>query len=305
MNNIFQKIRNYKFRGVGYYAMRGISNKRLRDTIINAIVSKRSKNSAYYSVNNSDFVDPDKLDRHVNNLRENGYTIFDHAVSTERLNRVLTFIKTLQCHDPYRKNIGSIDLSNPPLETHIAHYDRKELVNNKDILDIANDNGVLALAQEFLGATPTISNINMWWSFGGRKQAEEAQLYHRDVDDWKFCKFFIYLTDVSSENGPHIYVKGSSASPEYRKIRRYQDSEVEAKFGKENVISFERSKGSAFMVDTYGFHKGLLPKSGRRLLLQIQYSLNPLSVETYAPTNIGDSGVHFDTFINRLIISND
>lgn len=143
----------------------------------------------------------------------------------------------------------------------------------------------------------------MWWSFGGRKQAEEAQLYHRDVDDWKFCKFFIYLTDVSSENGPHIYVKGSSASPQYRKIRRYQDNEVEAKFGKENVITFEKPKGSAFMVDTYGFHKGLLPKSGKRLLLQIEYSLNPLSVEIYSPVTIEDSDTEFDTFVNRLIIN--
>ncbi len=284
-----------------YRIMLRVTEKRLRDTIANVIASNRGKNLSFAENTKSSFIEKGKLSKHVDNLRSDGFTVFDHLVSSERLSRIMAYIEMLECHDPYRPHLGSIDLTNPAPESHIAHYERKDLVRNSDILEIANDNGVIALAQEFLGAAPTISNINMWWSFGGKKQAEEAQLYHRDVDDWRFCKFFIYLTDVSAENGPHIYVKGSSASPAYRRIRRYKDNEIESKFGKQNIIIFERPKGSAFMVDTFGFHKGLLPKSGRRLLLQVEYSLDPLAVEKYSPVPI-DNNI-YDKYVNRLIIS--
>ncbi|RYU92899.1 phytanoyl-CoA dioxygenase family protein [Emticicia agri] len=298
--SIFQRIKNFKFRGFDYYAMRGVSNKTLRDALINFMVSSRGKK--YKGELKSTFINFNNLEKHVENMNKDGFTVVDFKLSPEKLNGILSYVEKLQCYDPYRKNLGPIDPDNAPEETHTAHYKRAELVGNPDILSIANDNGILALAQEFLGATPTISNINLWWSFGGRKQAEEAQLYHRDVDDWKFCKFFIYLTDVSPDNGPHIYVRGTSSSPKLRKIRRYMDNEIEDTFGKENVMKFVEPKGSAFMVDTYGFHKGLLPKSGKRLLLQVQYSLNPLKVENYTPVSLDKAEMTHDKFVNRLIV---
>lgn len=174
-------------------------------------------------------------------------------------------------------------------------------MKNELIRKIANDPGVLNLAKDFLNATPTISNVNMWWSVGGKEQAEDAQLFHRDVDDFRFIKLFIYLTDVDENSGPHTYVKGSSSSNKLLKIRRYQDEEIHQTFGKENVIEFTRPKGSAFMVNTYGFHKGLLPKSKNRLLLQVQYSLRPIGIESYDPVKV-DYTEHLDSYVNRLII---
>lgn len=299
--SIYQRIKNFNSRGLDFYLMRSISNKTIRNAIIKSIVAKRGK--TYTGKSKSEFIDFKNLSNHIENMNKNGFTVSDFKLSPEKISNIFAYIKDLKCHDPHKKHLGDIDPNNAPLESHTAHYKRSELVKNEDILAIANDEGILSIAQEFLGATPTISNINMWWSFGGRKQAEEAQLYHRDVDDWKFCKFFIYLTDVSSENGPHIYVKGTSASPKLRKIRRYQDHEIEETFGKENVMTFVEPKGSTFMVDTYGFHKGLLPKAGRRLLLQVQYSLNPIKVETYSPIAINGEIEKYDKFVNRLIVS--
>lgn len=299
--SIYQRIKNFNSRGLDFYLMRSISNKTIRNAIIKSIVAKRGK--TYNGKSKSEFIDFKNLSNHIENMNKNGFTISDFKLSPEKISNIFAYIKDLKCYDPHKKHLGDIDPNNAPLESHTAHYKRSELVKNEDILAIANDEGILSIAQEFLGATPTISNINMWWSFGGRKQAEEAQLYHRDVDDWKFCKFFIYLTDVSSENGPHIYVKGTSASPKLRKIRRYQDHEIEETFGKENVMTFIEPKGSTFMVDTYGFHKGLLPKAGKRLLLQVQYSLNPIKVENYTPVAINAEVEKYDKFVNRLIIS--
>ncbi len=63
---------------------------------------------------------------------------------------------------------------------------------------------------------------------------------------------------------------------------------------------FKAPKGSAFIVDTYGFHKGLLPQKGKRLLLQVQYSLNPIGIENYEPLDIGEH--NYNPYINRLIL---
>ena len=34
-------------------------------------------------------------------------------------------------------------------------------------------------------------------------------IYHRDVDDFRFIKLFVYLTDTSSTTGAHSFIKGS------------------------------------------------------------------------------------------------
>jgi hypothetical protein len=246
------------------------------------------------------FIKNENKQEHITNLINSGYSILDFKLKSEIVNELIKFSEKINCFDDYHDPKKSIDVKNAPTETHVAHYIKEELVQLKQIMDIANDPSVLQVVQEFLGAKPTISNVNLWWSFGGRKQAEHAQLFHRDMDDWRFCKLFVYLTDVNEMAGPHIYVKNSSTSPKYRKIRRYTDSEIETAFGKENIKKFTAPKGTAFLVDTYGFHKGLLPERENRLLLQIQYSLFPIGIEEYKPASIGEND--YNTYINRLLI---
>lgn len=282
---------------IGFYLMRMVTNKSLRDVITNWKLKKIGKGEL--KKGKSSFIDEDKIQTHIDRLTREGCTVMDHKLTQDKIDSIIRYSEQIGCFDLYRSDKETIDPKNAPEVTHVGNYKREDLVKFRPILDIANDPGVLRVVQEFLGARPTISNINMWWSFGGRKQAEHAQLFHRDVDDWKFCKLFFYLTDVTASSGPHVYVKNTSQSPAFRKIRRYSDTEIENKFGKENIVEFIDTKGAAFIVDTYGFHKGLLPKSDNRLLLQIQYSLNPIGVEEYRPIKL--EGVGHDAYINRLL----
>ncbi len=281
-----------------FFLMRKITNKTLMDFIIKMKASRIGKIDL--RDNTSVLVDDSKKNTHVKNLINEGYSILDYKVDADTVRAIVNYSEQINCYDTYRSDAQPIDHKNAPLETHVAYYKREDLIKFKPILDIANDPGLLQIVQDFLGAKPTISNINMWWSFGGRKQAEHAQLFHRDLDDWKFCKLFLYLTDVGKESGPHIYVRKSSNSPLFRKIRRYSDNEIVATFGKDNVIHFIDAKGAAFVVDTYGFHKGLLPESDNRLLLQIQYSLNPIGIEKYKPMKV--ENLFYNKYINRLIL---
>lgn len=278
--------------------MRKITNKALMERII----KMKAKSIGKITMLNaeSQFIQQGKLQAHVESLTNEGYTVLDYKLSAEKVASIVNYSEQIKCYDSYHSETEPIDHRNAPIETHVANYRREDLVKFNPILEIANDPGLLKVVQEFLGAKPTISNINMWWSFGGRKQAEHAQLFHRDLDDWRFCKLFIYLTDVNEESGPHVYVRNTSKSPLFRKIRRYSDAEIESTFGKDSVIRFVEPKGTAFIVDTYGFHKGLLPKSNNRLLLQIQYSLHPIGIEKYEPIEM--KNILYNKYINRLLI---
>lgn len=282
-----------------FHLMRKITIKRVMDFIVNTKAKWIGK--IHLEGGESIFIKKEKVMEHTEHLINSGFTILDYKLNQETIDDIINYSEKIDCFDPYDESDKAVDTKNAPLKTHLAHYRRQDLVKFKPILDIANDPRVLEVVQGFLGAKPTISNLNMWWSFGGRKQAEHAQLFHRDFDDWRFCKLFIYLTDVSEKAGPHIYVKESSKSPKLRKIRRYEDVEIEKAFGKENVLKFVEPKGSAFIVDTYGFHKGLLPESEDRLLLQVQYSLDPIGIEEYNPIQI-EKKETYNAYINRLLI---
>ena len=121
------------------------------------------------------------------------------------------------------------------------------------MLDIANDPNVLSIVSGFLGAKPTISLITAWWSIPHADgKAEEAELFHRDVDDIRFVKLFCYLTDVDEASGPHMFVPGSQSVDRLTKIRRYQDSEILDAFGEDSVSTFTGKAGTAFLENTYG-----------------------------------------------------
>ena len=240
--------------------------------------------------------DPNELE--VNTL---GFTKLGVVLDEFQVESIINSLKIYKCFDGYRPELGEFLSDAIPEETQVANYKREDLVSIKEIMEIANDPKILSFVQKFLYGKPTISNINAWWSLGGRKSAQHAQLFHRDVDDYKFIKFFIYLTDVGMENGPHVYVETSAYDDNFKKIRRFSDIEIESFYGKEKINHVTGGKGEAYFVNTYGIHKGLLPKEGRRLILQIQYSINEVGVETYNPIKV-ENGGEYDKYINRLLI---
>ena len=278
---------------VEFYYQRSIRDFNARRKISERIAKKIGK---------SEINGPSLLSRdsYSNTLNEKGYVDFGKVLNDFQIKSLKDQLNQYQCFDPFRPNHGRFLIDDVPSDVHVANYKREDLIAIPEILSLANDPKILNIAQEFLGATPTISNINCWWSMAGKERPEQAQSFHRDVDDYRFCKLFVYLTNVKMEEGPHVYVEGSQASNTLTKIRRYSDSEIESEFGKENVKYFIAPRGSMFMVNTYGFHKGFLPKNNNRLLLQVQYSLNPIGIESYSPQDIGSHS--YNKKVNKLIL---
>lgn len=148
---------------------------------------------------------------------------------------------------------------------------------------VAQDPLLHWLAARHLGSVPRMVGVNLWWTFPVQALKEDrhrhAHLFHRDVDDFRFLKFFFYVTDVEPGDGAHVCVVGSQGRPPARSwadrwvLRRYTDEEVAAAYPPAAVAEICGPAGTGFAEDTFCIHKGRTPTRAPRLLLQVQFAL--------------------------------
>ncbi|WP_309090562.1 phytanoyl-CoA dioxygenase family protein [Phenylobacterium sp.] len=200
-------------------------------------------------------------------------TFMPGFISPERATELRELLSRFECQDPWKPERGLFRLEHAPEGTHVA--DIPETPTIKALHDIAFDERLLNLAARYFGCRPYVDSIQTWWSVSGNSEPEEAENFHRDNDSIRFLKFFLYLTDVGEENGPHRFVKGSHVEAKALARRRLTDAEVEEAFGADRILSMTGRAGDGFMEDTFGVHKGQLPRAGTRLLYQVRYSTMP------------------------------
>jgi hypothetical protein len=229
----------------------------------------------------------------VSSLRRDGYYVFRQRLSDDvcdRLVRYATSAPSEMCptdSQPNQKSSPGIYRRGAP---QAIRYEFKpsDLLRNPDIQQLLADLSFAELAQDYLGSRPVVDVLSMWWvtAFSDRPDSRAAQYFHFDMDRPKWLKFFIYLTDVESKNGPHIFVRGSqrTGAIPYSILRkgyaRLSDDEIRSAFGEDAITCFVAPRGTVIVEDTRGLHKGDHVSEGDRLMLQIQYS-NSLFGATY------------------------
>lgn len=239
-------------------------------------------------------------------LNADGYVMLPDLVSSQQVSDMCGYFKDRLAFDPYRPHLGKFRApDHAPTGTHVAHFDHLDIINCPHVLAIANNPIVLSAVADVLGAKPTISNMCSWWSLAHGEGAKEAELYHRDVDDYRFVKLFVYLTDVDDESGPHAFVRGTHNIDKMTGIRRLSEDEVAREFGRENMLSFSGAAGTAFLENTYGIHRGVPPKIKARLVFQVLYSLVEYIAGPKRPVAAlmsEQNGVALDPYINRVYL---
>ena len=101
---------------------------------------------------------------------------------------------------------------------------------------IAEHPAVVQLAADYLEAVPHLKAYNLWYTVAsGAKPPRDSQLWHRDEDDVRMFKVFVYLTDVGLEAGPLHYVCGTpgrqggpAATLDYARVPRATDAQMAA-----------------------------------------------------------------------------
>lgn len=149
---------------------------------------------------------------------------------------------------------------------------------------LEKDPGILAIAAKFLGAQAVHMGSEISWSFpvAGThvQQREAAQVFHYDLDDYRFIKFFFYLTDVDISSGPHAYIRGTHKHKKWlhqligTRCADIDDEKIVECYGVENVVNVCGKAGFGFVENPLCFHKGTQPTEKPRLMLQIEYAIN-------------------------------
>lgn len=131
---------------------------------------------------------------------------------------------------------------------------------------ISLENSVLNIISEYLAVCPKFYYylLNVALPVPEGERAVQSQRWHRDPEDKKMCKMFIYLNDVDMETGPFFYVKGSQYGGKWRRFWPQRpphgvypsEGVVENHIPQSEIFTAIGRAGTIIFCDTSGLHKG-------------------------------------------------
>jgi hypothetical protein len=279
---------------VAYYAQRCITHPKIRRAIARLLAAGvRSRHATLATGHESDLRDL------LGVLERDGIAMLPSLFSPSQLGDVAAFFMNQPVVAPKGNCVALDEL---PAGVAMASYGLPTVVACPWLMGAINRRDILRLASAYLGCKPTICAIGVRWSFPGSTVLDMTQAFHRDPDEWRFLKLFVYLTDVEGDTGPHVFVAGSHSTRTRVRGKAYSEEQVAARFGKQNVRTILGARGTTFLADTIGIHAGLPPQRAPRLLLQVQYSILPNFALEYRPV-AGTSHEGLDRYVNRLILA--
>ena len=233
-------------------------------------------------------------------LQAEGHTVLGTLLTPSQIADIHRYLADKPV-SPHGRGLPTFPAQQPPPGLSMAEYSLADTLACPHLLKLANSAALVRLAAQYIGCKPTISAIGLRWSYPQPGSGKGLQGFHRDCDDWRFIKVFVYLTDVDDAAGPHVYVGGTHQEHCSVRLQAYSDAEVGSRYGAHRISRVTGPAGTGFAVDTRGIHKGQVPTQKPRLLLQIQYSLLPVYMYRYAaPQRLAPA--QLDSYINRLFV---
>lgn len=214
----------------------------------------------------------------VMSIKEKGYHIFTEKLADVHVDALVKFALETEAEliPPASDGVKRAVYNRKNLLSPRYQFPQSEVMKNPLIQKLTADPTLFAVAQAYLGSRPIQDLTAMWWStvFSKVASSEAAQLYHFDMDRFKFIKFFFYLTDVDTHNGPHCYITGTHKQMPDNLWRdgRVQDEEIFRTFSKESIVEIAGPRGTIMAVDTRGLHKGKVLEGSERLILQFEFT---------------------------------
>lgn len=222
----------------------------------------------------SAFIASGEIDRAVADLHKNGWFLMSRRLAAEDIAEIRRFAFSTPAFATRIDERIMIDEDQPPQEHSRYEWRMSELIRLPAVQRLLQDGACHKIAQSYIGCRPILTSVTLWLDpvFDG---TPPAHVYHFDNDGPGFLKFFIYLSDVDSQTGAHTYIQGSHRhqKPEaFHLSQRYERDDLIRYYGPDNEIVFSGPAGTILIEDTTGFHRGMDPIRGYRLLMQLQYS---------------------------------
>lgn len=147
------------------------------------------------------------------------------------------------------------------------------------LLKVALDRKLLEIASSYLGLWPVLHSVSAWLNVPTEAPPEYSQLWHRDPEDLKLLKVFIYLADVDEQCGPFTYIPRThpfgadvEKAQAYDKKKRLPDDSVSQIFPPSEWRVCTGPVQTMILADTIGYHRGGKPTVGRRILITFTYT---------------------------------
>lgn len=178
----------------------------------------------------------------------------------------------------------------------VAKYDKDKKFllklwdfNDEGILDVKNpftkvvlSDPMLAIVNGYMDMFSRFFYNSLNWTFPIPDNAlpVKSQRWHRDHEDKKVCKVFLYLNDVNEGAGPFIYVRQSHYGGKWNKTfaqtppkGTYPPFEkVEKAIPGDNIKVCTGRAGTIIFCDTMGLHRGGYAASQKRLMFTAEYA---------------------------------
>jgi hypothetical protein len=235
----------------------------------------------------------------LEDLRNEGITCIPPVLTDAQLDDVRAYLLPRELQAP---NGERFDLPHVPANVCMGSYSLDTIVECPHLLEIANRSDVLAFVERYLGCPPIISAMRIDCAFPFEGRAADVQHFHRDYDEWRFCKLFVYLTDVHDEEGPHEFVRRSHRRSGRLRAQFFSLDRIRRDYGLHAIARICGKRGTSFFADTWGIHRGAPPRRGVRMLFQVTYSILPTYKFEYEPVRT-PRAARFDRRVNALLMT--
>jgi hypothetical protein len=177
----------------------------------------------------------------------------------------------------FGKEVPTLDESDPWLRLGVS--DR--------MLDIVNS---------YFGLWSKLTYVDLWYTPPAAPGVDRvsSQRWHRDYNDERLIKVFIYLVDVAEDTGPLEYVTGSTVDGPYGKEWPWRpvsndlyppQDEFEQRIPKDKQIAFTGREGTMLFCNTSGFHRGGYATGNRPRVMAVYNYSTPASLEALTLRN--------------------
>jgi hypothetical protein len=163
-------------------------------------------------------------------------------------------------------------------------------------LQIGTDDRVLDVVNSYFGLWSKLTYVDLWYTPPAPPGVDRvsSQRWHRDYNDERLVKVFIYLTDINDDTGPLEYVPGSTVGGPYGDAWPWRpvsndlyppQDEFEQRVPKDAQIAFTAPEGTMLFCNTSGFHRGGYATGQRPRVMAVYNYSTPASLEALTLRN--------------------
>jgi hypothetical protein len=155
--------------------------------------------------------------------------------------------------------------------------DRKPLITaNNTLLRLGVNPLILDVVNSYLGLWSKLIYFDMWYTLPLDTDARFlSQRWHRDPEDRRKIRTFIYFSNVDTDAGAMEYLTGSHAGGPYEHVFPWEDplgipyppdGEVERQIPASQRVILQGPPGTLIFCDTAGLHRGGICRGNPRIL---------------------------------------